>query len=142
MSNPNHSTVASEPTYAEKGLLRRGSEARLTVAAHREALAKFALDADYHVENLHREVSFITRNTARAEAWERVNAIYEGRLDSEEPLTVTECIQIVVDEVIRQMILNGADDSWSGRDNDNRRLAFDGKRGFLDETYYHLTGKG
>lgn len=44
-----------------------------------------------------------------------------------------ECMKMLV-----RMLINGPDDTWSGRGNDTRRARFDGKIAAAEEIYYDI----
>lgn len=54
--------------------------------------------------------------------------------------TPTEALAVVVQTTTRQIIVTGADDTWSGRGNDYKRVRFDALRQWVEATSYLLEG--
>lgn len=99
-------------------IVRNAHFAAENVTAARARLAKIASgDDDRRIDSLVSAVNAVAKAEGANRAWSRAARMIEGGH------TAAEAYESVVD-----LVLNGADDSWSGRGNDAKRAEFDGIR--------------
>jgi hypothetical protein len=87
-----------------------------------------ASDTDHALHALHlaAEAEVTTRQ------WQHVDMVIDsGR-------TPVEALRLVVKDTTSQIIGRGADDTWSGRSNDLKRVRFDALRIWIDRTSHLL----
>lgn len=92
----------------------------------RPAFAESVLDESNTVHDLNQRLQTLASEQAEVVLWKQWKQIVaSGKSEA----TATA---IMVRQVMTMMIINGADDRWSGRGNDLRRAEFDGRRFWLD----------
>lgn len=84
-----------------------------------------------------KDAMYAVQHAAEAEVctgrWQIVKMLIEDR--GFEPV---EALRMVIDQTIKDIIGQGADDNWSGRGNDLMRVRFDALRRWVQEAGYLL----
>lgn len=83
------------------------------------------------------DAMYAVQHAAKAEVstgqWQIVNMLIEDRGHSP-----VEALRMVVDETTKDIVGCGADDGWSGRGNDLKRVRFDARRRWVQDAGYML----
>lgn len=107
---------------------RKSERAQATLAAVKSGAATLAADPTATAKTWGQFANSLAESEGQANLWERVAqmAAYKG-----ENVTEADIKAIVLDA-----LSPGADDSWSGRDNDVARARFDGMLRAASDTCY------
>lgn len=101
-------------------ITRKTEQASLEVTNTRTFAATLAADPSTTAEQWGMFANRLAEAEGKAEAWARLAYIVDNRGGSIDKAGVKE--------IAFSLLVNGADDSWSGRGNDVKRARFDGIR--------------
>lgn len=114
--------MTKHSTLTPEAFARRSEAASAAVASALTALAESAA-ASYRSDDLFARLEVL----ARAEVIRDQEAM-AAYLAEQLGLGPAEALALVAAEAVRQVVITGADDSWSGRGNDLRRVRHDALR--------------
>lgn len=112
-------------------IIRKTEQAMGELAAIRSGAATMAADAGTSAEDWARFANKVAEAEGAASVWARINNMVAHSVN--QGVEVTEAM---LAEVVADMLINGADDSWSGRTNDVKRARFDGVRSAASNVRY------
>lgn len=126
--------AASERAYMDRSIRRKMDSALRDPQGIRDQIREL-LDKPTHRdgEDIMQRGQALMAAQALENVWLDVLAI---TLDEEREVDLVDAYQMVKEHVTRRLLSNGADDTWSGRGNDARRVVFDELRKFASDQWF------
>lgn len=121
-------TATAQTVTMEDQIIKKIAQAGDRQMTARRDLAESIREGSGRSESIMSQVQTFASHKVHADLWSTVNSLAEFAMEEHQVDRYARAVQLVVDQNVRDILSQGADDGWSGHGNDLRRVEFEAKR--------------